>query len=157
MRIHHILIFLLILPIVYSSIAMKPFMYDEIQPDKYIIENVVSDSTALLQYDKDEEEQVFTDIKGNQLLEDIIESLYTYDKLLKKAKKTGEYYKIDWDKMNKEIIDELCLEMGDEIDYMCDRDTKTYELTILEEPDEFIDINNILNISDDVYKFKLIT
>jgi len=130
-------------------IAVKPlvpFMYDEIQSGKYMIDNVVSDSTQLLQYD---ENNMTNDMKDKQFWEDFQKSLYLYGNLLKESKQTGEYYDIDFEEMNRTIMEELCFEMGDEIDYMCTRDKKTYELTILSDVSNPFDIDKINILSND--------
>ena len=121
-------------------------MYDEIQSDKYIIDNVVSDSTSLLQYDGN---SMMNDMKDKQFWDDFLKSLYLYGNLLKETKQTGEYYDIDFEEMNRTIMEELCFEMGDEIDYMCKRDTKTYELTILSDVNNPFDIEKINKLSND--------
>ena len=130
-------------------IAVKPlvpFMYDEIQSGKYMIDNVVSDSTQLLQYDGN---NMVNDMKDKQFWEDFQKSLYLYGNLLKESKQTGEYYDIDFEEMNRTIMEELCFEMGDEIDYMCTRDKKTYELTILSDVSNPFDIDKINILSND--------
>ena len=131
---------------VIASIPLAPFMYDEIKSDKYIIDNVVSDSTELLQYDGN---SMKNDMKDKQFWDDFLKSLYLYGNLLKETKQTGEYYDIDFEEMNRTIMEELCFEMGDEIDYMCKRDTKTYELTILSDVNNPIDIDKINKLSND--------
>ena len=83
------------------------------------------------------------DIKYKQFWEDFQKSLYAYDKLLNEAKITGEYYDIDFDEMNRGIMEELCEEMHG-IDEFCVRDTKTFELTILEKEDEPLDVEKIV-------------
>ena len=125
---------------------LGPFMYDEIQSGKYLIDNVVSDSTQLLQYDGN---NMVNDMKDKQFWEDFQKSLYLYGNLLKESKQTGEYYDIDFEEMNRTIMEELCLEMGDEIDYMCTRNTKTYELTILSDVSNPFDIDKINILSND--------
>ena len=142
------IIFNIIMSVQYviASIPLAPFMYDEIQSDKYIIDNVVSDSTSLLQYDGN---SMMNDMKDKQLWDDFLKSLYLYGDLLKETKQTGEYYDIDFEEMNRTIMEELCFEMGDEIDYMCKRDTKTYELTILSDVNNPIDIDKINKLSND--------
>jgi len=132
---------LLLVPSICVSIPMKPFLYDnDIKPTNYIIENYIQESKGILQY---EEEKVLNDIKDKQFWEDFQKSLYAYDKLLNEAKITGEYYDIDFDEMNRGIMEELCEEM-DGIEEFCIRDTKTFELTILEKEDEPLDIEKIV-------------
>jgi len=132
---------LLLVPSICVSIPMKPFLYDnDIKPTNYIIENYIQESKGILQY---EEEKVLNDIKDKQFWEDFQKSLYAYDKLLNEAKITGEYYDIDFDEMNRGIMEELCEEM-DGIEEFCVRNTKTFELTILEKEDEPLDIEKII-------------
>ena len=132
---------LLLVPSICVSIPMKPFLYDnDIKPTNYIIENYIQESKGILQY---EEEKVLNDIKDKQFWEDFQKSLYAYDKLLNEAKITGEYYDIDFDEMNRGIMEELCEEM-DGIEEFCIRNTKTFELTILEKEDEPLDIEKIV-------------
>jgi len=161
---------------------MKPFLYDnDIKPTNYIIENNIQESKGILQYEKDkqfwedlheeennvmndmkdkqfwedlheEENNVMNDMKDKQFWEDFKKSLYAYDKLLKEVKQTGEYYDIDFDEMNRVIMDELCEEM-DDIEEFCVRNTKTFELTILEKEDKPLDIEKIIkNFDDTPYK-----
>ena len=138
------IIFNIIMSVQYvlAAIPLDPFMYDEIQSDKYIIDNAVSDSTQLLQYD---ENSMVNDMKDKQFWEDFQKSLHAYDKLLNETKITGEYYDIDFDEMNRGIMEELCEEM-DGIEEFCVRNTKTFELTILEKEkeDEPLDVEKIV-------------
>ena len=50
---------------------------------------------------------------------------------MKEAKQTGEYYNIDFEEMNRGIMEELCEEMNG-IEEFCERNTETFEFTILE-------------------------
>jgi len=141
---------------------MKPFLYDnDIKPTNYIIENTIQGSKVILQYEEEntvmddikdkqfwidlrkEENTVMDDIKDKQFWEDFQKSLYLYDNLLKEAKQTGEYYDIDFEEMNRGIMEELCEEM-DGIEEFCDRNTKTFELTILEKEDKPLDMEEII-------------
>ena len=153
---------LLLVPSICVSIPMKPFLYDnDIKPTNYIIENNIQESKGILQYEEDrhfwvglhkEENTVMNDIKEKQFWDDFQKSLYAYDNLLTEAKQTGEYYDIDFDEMNRGIMEELCEEM-DGIEMFCDRNTKTYELTILEKEDKPLDIEKIIkNFDDTPYK-----
>ena len=81
----------------------------------------------------------YNDKNDNKLWENFTDELYNYSQLLKETKKSGNLDNIDWNKMNREIVEELCEEMDDDDDmkdYMCSRDIKTYELTILKENDD---------------------
>jgi len=121
---------------------MKPFLYDDdMKPNNYIIENHIQESKGILQY----QEKVFNDIKDKQFWEDFKKSLYAYDNLLKESKQTGEYYDIDFDEMNKTIMEELCDEM-DDIEEFCERNTKTFELTILEKEEEPFVMDEIIKM-----------
>jgi hypothetical protein len=153
---------LLLVPSICVSIPMKPFLYDnDIKPTNYIIENNIQESKGILQNEEDkqfwidlyeEENTVMNDIKDKQFWEDFQKSLYKYDNLLTEAKQTGEYYDIDFDEMNRGIMEELCEEM-DGIEMFCDRNTKTFELTILEKEDKPLDIEKIIkNFEDTPYK-----
>jgi len=132
---------------------MKPFLYDnDIKPTNYIIENNIQESKGILQNEEDkqfwidlyeEENTVMNDIKDKQFWEDFQKSLYEYDNLLTEAKQTGEYYDIDFDEMNRGIMEELCEEM-DGIDEFCERNTKTFELTILEKEVKPLDMEEII-------------
>ena len=133
---------LLLVPSICVSMPMKPFLYDDdMKPNNYIIENHIQESKGILQY----QEKVFNDIKDKQFWEDFKKSLYAYDNLLKESKQTGEYYDIDFDEMNKTIMEELCDEM-DDIEEFCERNTKTFELTILEKEEEPFVMDEIIKM-----------
>ena len=146
---------LLLVPSICVSMPMKPFLYDDdMKPNNYIIENHIQESKGILQYQEDrhfrvdlheEENNVFNDMKDKQFWDDFQKSLYAYDKLLKEAKQTGEYYDIDFDEMNKTIMEELCDEM-DDIEEFCERNTKTFELTILEKEEEPFVMDEIIKM-----------
>ena len=202
MNIVHILKYLtLLVPSICVSIPMEPFLFADMKPTNYIIENDIQESKVILQYEEEntvmddikdkqfwidlyeEENTVMDDIKDNQFRDDLHEeentvmddikdkqfwidlheeentvmddikdkqfwadfqkSLYAYDKLLEEAKETGEYYDIDFDEMNRGIMEELCEEM-DGIEEFCERNTKTFELTILEKEGDPLDMGKII-------------
>ena len=202
MNIMHILKYLtLLVPSICVSIPMEPFLFADMKPTNYIIENDIQESKVILQYEEEntvmddikdkqfwidlheEENTVMDDIKDNQFRDDLHEeentvmddikdnqfwidlheeentvmddikdkqfwadfqkSLYAYDKLLEEAKETGEYYDIDFDEMNRGIMEELCEEM-DGIEEFCERNTKTFELTILEKEGDPLDMGKII-------------
>tara|TARA_B110000027_G_C15980005_1_gene238277 strand:- start:88 stop:495 length:408 start_codon:yes stop_codon:yes gene_type:complete len=120
---------------------MEPFLFADMKPTNYIIENNIQESKVILQYE--EENTVMDDIKDKQFWADFQKSLYAYDKLLEEAKETGEYYDIDFDEMNRGIMEELCEEM-DGIEEFCERNTKTFELTILEKEGDPLDMGKII-------------
>jgi len=152
---------------------MKPFLYDnDINPTNFIIENNIQESKRVLLYEEEntvmndikdkqfwidlheEENTVMNDIKDKQFWIDFKQSLYSYDKLLEEAKETGEYYDIDFDEMNRGIMEELCEEM-DGIEEFCVRNTKTFELTILEK--DPLDMGKIIkNFNSNDTPFNLI-
>ena len=131
----------LLVPSICVSIPMEPFLFDDMKPTNYIIENNIHESKVILQYE--EETTVMDDIKDKQFWIDFQKSLYEYDNLLTEAKQTGEYYDIDFDEMNRGIMEELCEEM-DGIDEFCERNTKTFELTILEKEVKPLDMEEII-------------
>ena len=142
MNIMHILKYLtLLVPSICVSIPMEPFLFADMKPTNYIIENNIQESKVILQYE--EENTVMDDIKDKQFWADFQKSLYAYDKLLEEAKETGEYYDIDFDEMNRGIMEELCEEM-DGIEEFCERNTKTFELTILEKEGDPLDMGKII-------------
>ena len=142
MNIMHILKCLtLLVPSICVSIPMEPFLFADMKPTNYIIENDIQESKVILQYE--EENTVMDDIKDKQFWDDFQKSLYAYDKLLEEAKETGEYYDIDFDEMNRGIMEELCEEM-DGIEEFCERNTKTFELTILEKEGDPLDMGKII-------------
>ena len=182
MNIMHILKYLtLLVPSICVSIPMEPFLFADMKPTNYIIENDIQESKVILQYEEEntvmddikdkqfwidlheEENTVMDDIKDKQFRDDLYEeentvmddikdkqfwadfqkSLYAYDKLLEEAKETGEYYDIDFDEMNRGIMEELCEEM-DGIEEFCERNTKTFELTILEKEGDPLDMGKII-------------
>jgi len=156
-----------------APIPMKPFLYDnDINPTNFIIENNIQESKRVLLYEEEntvmndikdkqfwidlheEENTVMNDIKDKQFWIDFKQSLYSYDKLLEEAKETGEYYDIDFDEMNRGIMEELCEEM-DGIEEFCVRNTKTFELTILEK--DPLDMGKIIkNFNSNDTPFNLI-
>jgi len=151
----------LLVPSICVSIPMEPFLFDDMKPTNYIIENNIHESKVILQYEEEttvmddikdkqfwidlrkEENTVMDDIKDKQFWIDFQKSLYEYDNLLTEAKQTGEYYYIDFDEMNRGIMEELCEEM-DGIDEFCERNTKTFELTILEKEVKPLDMEEII-------------
>jgi len=182
MNIMHILKYLtLLVPSICISIPMEPFLFADMKPTNYIIENNIQESKVILQYEEEntvmddikdkqfwidlheeentvmddikdkqfwidlheEENTVMDDIKDKQFWDDFQKSLYAYDKLLEEAKETGEYYDIDFDEMNRGIMEELCEEM-DGIEEFCERNTKTFELTILEKEGDPLDMGKII-------------
>ena len=162
MNIMHILKYLtLLVPSICVSIPMEPFLFADMKPTNYIIENDIQESKVILQYEEEntvmddikdkqfwidlyeEENTVMDDIKDKQFWDDFQKSLYEYDNLLTEAKQTGEYYDIDFDEMNRGIMEELCEEM-DGIDEFCERNTKTFELTILEKEEKPLDMEEII-------------
>ena len=182
MNIMHILKYLtLLVPSICVSIPMEPFLFADMKPTNYIIENNIQESKVILQYEEEntvmddikdkqfwidlheeentvmddikdkqfwidlheEENTVMDDIKDKQFWDDFQKSLYAYDKLLEEAKETGEYYDIDFDEMNRGIMEELCEEM-DGIEEFCERNTKTFELTILEKEGDPLDMGKII-------------
>ena len=202
MNIMHILKYLtLLVPSICVSIPMEPFLFADMKPTNYIIENNIQESKVILQYEEEntvmddikdkqfwidlheeentvmddikdkqfrddlheeentvmddikdkqfwidlheEENTVMDDIKDKQFWADFQKSLYAYDKLLEEAKETGEYYDIDFDEMNRGIMEELCEEM-DGIEEFCERNTKTFELTILEKEGDPLDMGKII-------------
>ena len=202
MNIVHILKYLtLLVPSICVSIPMEPFLFADMKPTNYIIENDIQESKVILQYEEEntvmddikdkqfwidlheeentvmddikdkqfrddlheeentvmddikdkqfwidlheEENTVMDDIKDKQFWADFQKSLYAYDKLLEEAKETGEYYDIDFDEMNRGIMEELCEEM-DGIEEFCERNTKTFELTILEKEGDPLDMGKII-------------
>ena len=162
MNIMHILKYLtLLVPSICISIPMEPFLFADMKPTNYIIENNIQESKVILQYEEEntvmddikdkqfwidlheEENTVMDDIKDKQFWADFQKSLYAYDKLLEEAKETGEYYDIDFDEMNRGIMEELCEEM-DGIEEFCERNTKTFELTILEKEGDPLDMGKII-------------
>ena len=151
----------LLVPSICVSIPMEPFLFDDMKPTNYIIENNIHESKVILKYEEEttvmddikdkqfwidlrkEENTVMDDIKDKQFWIDFQKSLYEYDNLLTEAKQTGEYYDIDFDEMNRGIMEELCEEM-DGIDEFCERNTKTFELTILEKEVKPLDMEEII-------------
>ena len=136
-----------------TPIPLKTFLYDVPSEPSYTIDNEISKAISI-SYTIDNEISKAISIKENienseKINEDILwkdmnESLEKYYNLLREIN-FQEYNKINWDKMNKEIMDELCEEMKGEIDeFLCVRHTKTYELQILSENNEAIDINNLI-------------
>ena len=144
---------LLLVPSICVSVPMKPFLYDnDMKPNNYIIENHIQESKGILEY----QEKVFNDMKDKQFWEDFKKSLYAYGNLLKESKRTGEYYDIDFDEMNKTIMEELCEEM-DGIEEFCVRNTKTFELTILEKEGDPLDMGKIIeNFNSEEMPYNLI-
>ena len=65
MNIMHILKYLtLLVPSICVSIPMEPFLFADMKPTNYIIENDIQESKVILQYE--EENTVMDDIKDNQ-------------------------------------------------------------------------------------------
>jgi len=126
---------------VLNDIKDKQFWIDLRNEENSVMDDI-KDKQFLIDLRK-EENTVMDDIKDKQFWEDFQKSLYAYDKLLNEAKITGEYYDIDFDEMNRGIMEELCEEM-DGIEEFCIRNTKTFELTILEKEDEPLDIEKIV-------------
>ena len=160
----------LLVPSICVSIPMEPFLFADIKPTNYIVENNIQESKGILQYEEQkvsedkrflidlhgEENTVMNDIKDRQFWEDFKQTLYSYDKLLEEAKETGEYYDIDFDEMNRGIMEELCEEM-DGIEEFCVRNTKTFELTILEKEGDPLDMGKIIeNFNSEEMPYNLI-
>ena len=129
-----------------ENTVMDDIKDKQFRDDLYEEENTVMDDIKDKQFWIDlyeEENTVMDDIKDKQFWADFQKSLYAYDKLLEEAKETGEYYDIDFDEMNRGIMEELCEEM-DGIEEFCERNTKTFELTILEKEGDPLDMGKII-------------
>ena len=141
---------LLLISLVHSSrsIPLKPFLYDDnISPSQYIVKNDLSESKEIIihsvmndnDYNKDDK------IKSDIFWKDMNDSLQNYAALLKEIK-LDESISIDWDKMNKEIMDELCEEMKGDIDeYFCRRNTMTFELEVFNDLKDPLVIDELIN------------
>ena len=141
---------LLLISLVHSSrsIPLKPFLYDDnISPSQYIVKNDLSESKEIIihsvmndnDYNKDDK------IKSDIFWKDMNDSLQNYAALLKEIK-LDESISIDWDKMNKEIMDELCEEMKGDIDeYFCERNTMTFELEVFNDLNDPLVIDELIN------------
>ena len=131
-----------------SSIPLKPFLYDvNFSPSQYIVKNDLSESKEIIihsvmndnDYNKDDK------IKSDIFWKDMNDSLQNYATLLKEIK-LDESISIDWDKMNKEIMDELCEEMKGDIDeYFCRRNTMTFELEVFNDLKDPLVIDELIN------------
>ena len=130
------------------SIPLKPFLYDDnISPSQYIVKNDLSESKEIIihsvmndnDYNKDDK------IKSDIFWKDMNDSLQNYATLLKEIK-LDESINIDWDKMNKEIMNELCEEMKGDIDeYFCRRNTMTFELEVFNDLKDPLVIDELIN------------
>jgi len=71
MNIMHILKYLtLLVPSICVSIPMEPFLFADMKPTNYIIENNIQESKVILQYE--EENTVMDDIKDKQFWIDLM-------------------------------------------------------------------------------------
>ena len=134
-----------------------PISYEETR--SYFLSLIESES----QSDRDIDSVELYDSIGNETktgynnteLQNLYKSIDDYYILLKDFEKTGDLDDIDWDTMNREIMEELCEEMKGEIDDICERNTKTFELTIFNNINESVNIDDIIKLSynDNPYKF----
>ena len=132
------------------SIPLKPFLYDDnISPSQYIVKIDPAFFTVskeimnndILNNDDDKDDKIKSDI----FWKDMNDSLQNYAALLKEIK-LDESISIDWDKMNKEIMDELCEEMKGDIDeYFCRRNTMTFELEVFNDLKDPLVIDELIN------------
>jgi len=134
---------LLLISFVHSStsIPLKPFLYDlNFSPSQYIVKNDLSESKEItINSDIDDK------LKYDIFWKDMNDSLQNYATLLKEIK-LDESISIDWDKMNKEIMDELCEEMKGDIDeYFCRRNTMTFELEVFNDLKDPLVIDELIN------------
>ena len=141
---------LLLISLVHSSrsIPLKPFLYDDnISPSQYIVNNDLSESKTMIHSDILNNDDDYNDdkIKSDIFWKDMNDSLQNYAALLKEIK-LDESISIDWDKMNKEIMDELCEEMKGDIDeYFCRRNTMTFELEVFNDLKDPLVIDELIN------------
>ena len=131
MNIMNIIKCIILISFVHSSISipLKPFLYDDnISPSQYIVKIDPAFFTVSKEIMNNNNDISNNDDKDDKLKSDIFwkdmnDSLQNYAALLKEIK-LDESISIDWDKMNKEIMDELCEEMKGDIDeYFCRRNT----------------------------------
>ena len=163
MNMNFIKCIILLISFVHSSrsIPLKPFLYDDnISPSQYIVKidpafftvskeimnndilnNDDDDKDDILNNDDDKDDKLKSDI----FWKDMNDSLQNYAALLKEIK-LDESISIDWDKMNKEIMDELCEEMKGDIDeYFCRRNTMTFELEVFNDLKDPLVIDELIN------------
>jgi len=95
----------------------------------------------------------------DELLENIGNSIKDYYKLFKELKSSDIYDQIDWVSYNEDILNELCMEgtidgeLGEDI---CSPYMKKYQIEILKDKDENIDLDKIIyNNNKNNNKFKL--
>jgi hypothetical protein len=123
----------------------------------YIVENHIEKSNDIQVYGL--ESNSYHDGQTNysdKYLKEFHGSLKKYYELIEEMKITGDYYYVDWDKQNEEIINELCDEMYEEMNGifgLCDvPDPKTFILEILPDGNKITDVKKIIDKSNDVYK-----
>ena len=144
---------ILLISFVHSSrsIPLKPFLYDDnISPSQYIVKidpafftvsKEIMNNNDILNNNDDKDDKIKSDI----FWKDMNDSLQNYATLLKEIK-LDESISIDWDKMNKEIMDELCEEMKGDIDeYFCRRNTMTFELEVFNDLKDPLVIDELIN------------
>ena len=135
---------LLLISLVHSSrsIPLKPFLYDDnISPSQYIVKNDLSESKEITIHSDNDDDK----LKYDTFWKDMNDSLQNYATLLKEIK-LDESINIDWDKMNKEIMNELCEEMKGDIDeYFCERNTMTFELEVFNDLNDPLVIDELIN------------
>ena len=147
---------LLLISFVHSSrsIPLKPFLYDDnISPSQYIVKidpafftvsKEIMNNNDISNNDDDNDDKD-DKLKSDIFWKDMNDSLQNYAALLKEIK-LDESISIDWDKMNKEIMDELCEEMKGDIDeYFCRRNTMTFELEVFNDLKDPLVIDELIN------------
>ena len=155
MNIMNIIKCIILISFVHSSrsIPLKPFLYDDnISPSQYIVKidpafftvsKEIMNNNDISNNDDDDDKD--DKIKSDIFWKDMNDSLQNYATLLKEIK-LDESISIDWDKMNKEIMDELCEEMKGDIDeYFCRRNTMTFELEVFNDLKDPLVIDELIN------------
>ena len=153
MNMNFIKCIILLISFVHSSrsIPLKPFLYDDnISPSQYIVKidpafftvsKEIMNNNDILNNNDDKDDKIKSDI----FWKDMNDSLQNYATLLKEIK-LDESISIDWDKMNKEIMDELCEEMKGDIDeYFCRRNTMTFELEVFNDLKDPLVIDELIS------------
>ena len=145
--------YMLIIYYIHSVYSKPRFIFDTKEKGKntYLLTNNINNNNIQLynnkRYVKDE------------LLENIGNSIKDYYKLFKELKSSGIYDQIDWVSYNEDILYELCMEgtidgeLGEDI---CSPYMKKYQIEILKDKDENIDLDKIIyNNNKNNNKFKL--
>ena len=156
MNIMNIIKCIILISLVHSSrsIPLKPFLYDDnISPSQYIVKidpafftvsKEIMNNNDISNNDDDDDDKD-DKLKSDIFWKDMNDSLQNYAALLKEIK-LDESISIDWDKMNKEIMDELCEEMKGDIDeYFCERNTMTFELEVFNDLKDPLVIDELIN------------